>query len=80
MSNAERRAKFYSGDWKSFLKLTEDAWDSEDKKCDYIFTSETIYNPSNYEKVENVFRYCLKKTGTMYPFLFWKFSVLTVFF
>lgn len=57
----ENRCKFYSGDWQSFLNITETQYD-------YIFTCETIYNPNNYIKLHNVFKAKLKSDGIMYPF------------
>ena len=56
------QCKFYSGDWESFTKMMSENY-SEKEKYDYIFTSETIYNPDNYEKLLNVFKSRLKKTG-----------------
>lgn len=60
------KAKFYCGDWESFLENTN-LFATEEQKFDYIFTSETIYNPKNYKKLIAVFTKCLKKNGEMYP-------------
>ncbi|XP_067006440.2 histidine protein methyltransferase 1 homolog isoform X2 [Anabrus simplex] len=54
--------RFFSGDWESFVQLTA----PEDLKYDYILTSETIYNSSNYNKLCSVFKTRLKKNGTVY--------------
>lgn len=61
-------ASFYCGDWKSFLEITENTFTNDEQKFDYIFTSETIYNPNNYRKLIAVFKTCLKKNGAMYPY------------
>lgn len=55
--------KFYSGDWESFTETLNEQSCSEMDKYDFIFTSETIYNPDNYEKLLNVFRCRLKNEG-----------------
>lgn len=59
--------KFYAGDWESF----SDLWHDNDtfNKFDYIFTSETIYNTDNYQKICNIFKKVLKENGVMYPLL-----------
>ncbi|KAK4876071.1 hypothetical protein RN001_012493 [Aquatica leii] len=51
---------FYCGDWSSFLELIKEY------KFDYIFTSETIYNSSNYYKLYMLFKECLKPNGVVY--------------
>ncbi|KAK3915168.1 Histidine protein methyltransferase 1-like protein [Frankliniella fusca] len=57
--------EFYSGDWSSFPdKLQEQR--KTGIKFDYILTSETIYNPYNYNKLIDVFKKCLNTTGTVY--------------
>lgn len=53
--------KFHSGDWSKYVELTK-----EDQKFDYIYTSETIYNPSNQQKLLDTFAEKLAKTGTVY--------------
>lgn len=53
--------KFYSGDWSKYVELTK-----EDQKFDYIYTSETIYNPSNQQKLLDTFAEKLDKTGTVF--------------
>lgn len=53
--------KFYSGDWSKYVEFTR-----EDPKFDFIFSSETIYNPSNQQKLLNTFAEKLTKTGTVY--------------
>ncbi|KAF5306993.1 hypothetical protein FQR65_LT07216 [Abscondita terminalis] len=52
--------RFYSGDWSSFLELMKGC------KFDYIFTSETIYNSSNYCKLYKIFKECLQSDGVVY--------------
>ncbi|XP_076266358.1 histidine protein methyltransferase 1 homolog [Rhynchophorus ferrugineus] len=56
-----KKCKFYSGDWDSFADYTR-----TNEKYDYIFTSETIYNSSNYSKLHNVFNSLLKPDGVIY--------------
>lgn len=53
--------KFYSGDWSNYVELTRDG-----PKFDFIFTSETIYNPSNQQKLLDTFAAKLDKAGTVY--------------
>lgn len=53
--------KFYCGDWSKYVELTR-----EDPGFDYIFTSETIYNPCNQQKLLDTFAVKLAKTGTVY--------------
>lgn len=53
--------RFYSGDWSKYVELTRD-----DPKFDCIFTSETIYNPSNQQKLLDTFADKLTETGTVY--------------
>ncbi|KAF5298172.1 hypothetical protein FQA39_LY02596 [Lamprigera yunnana] len=60
-TNRFDNCKFYSGDWSSFLEIL-----NEDYKFDYIFTSETIYNPSNYHKLAGIFKKCIKSDGIIY--------------
>ncbi|CAG9807320.1 unnamed protein product [Chironomus riparius] len=55
------RCSFYSGDWDSFRELT-----SNDEKYDIILTSETIYNPSYYQKLLNFFKNRLKDDGQIF--------------
>lgn len=77
------RATFYSGDWDSVNQLitsqhkcknkqaeniTEDA-DDEERKFDFILTSETIYNPSSHKKLLDLMTTHLKHDGQMYPFI-----------
>lgn len=54
------RCEFYAGDWESFATLFDD---DENRRCDYIFTSETIYNQDNYRKLHEVFKKRLKING-----------------
>nr|CAD7609934.1 unnamed protein product [Timema genevievae] len=58
--------RYFSGDWQSFLDLTEKEFVDEEVKYDFIFTSETIYNPDNHFKLYKVIRDRLKKTGVAY--------------
>ncbi|EFN78549.1 UPF0558 protein C1orf156-like protein [Harpegnathos saltator] len=57
------RCEFYAGDWKSFATLFDD---DESKRYDYIFTSETIYNPDNYKKLYEIFKKRLKIDGVIF--------------
>ncbi|XP_014482490.1 PREDICTED: histidine protein methyltransferase 1 homolog [Dinoponera quadriceps] len=57
------RCEFYAGDWGSFATLFDD---DEGRRCDYIFTSETIYNPDNYSKLHEVFKKRLKIKGVVF--------------
>ncbi|KAL3268423.1 hypothetical protein HHI36_007536, partial [Cryptolaemus montrouzieri] len=57
--------RYFSGDWSSYINLFEKEISEEDK-FDYIFTSETIYNPDNYMKLHNVFKSLLKTGGIIY--------------
>lgn len=52
------KAKFYSGDWAKFSELI-----GECRKYDLILTSETIYNPSNYHKLADLFLKHLTPNG-----------------
>ncbi|XP_015605073.1 histidine protein methyltransferase 1 homolog isoform X2 [Cephus cinctus] len=65
-NSIRNRCEFYCGDWKSFAELSSNKYDSEDKKYDFIFTSETIYNPDNQKKLYEVFKKQLKKDGVGY--------------
>jgi len=65
-SKIPTKCKFYSGDWNSFLTFTESDFSSENNKFDYIFTSETIYNPLNYKKLHNIFKKTLNQNGIVY--------------
>ncbi|XP_066140040.1 histidine protein methyltransferase 1 homolog isoform X1 [Euwallacea fornicatus] len=56
------KSRFYSGDWSSFTDLLSSA----QEKFNYIFTSETIYNVENYEKLHNTFQKLLKEDGIVY--------------
>ncbi|XP_023290118.1 histidine protein methyltransferase 1 homolog isoform X2 [Orussus abietinus] len=57
--------EFYSGDWESLNSLLSKRDEkTEEKIYDFIFTSETIYNPDSHEKLYNVFKRRLKSTGT----------------
>lgn len=55
------KCAFFSGDWDSFRDLT-----AGEEKYDIILTSETIYNPQNYEKLLNFFKSRLKSEGKVY--------------
>lgn len=54
------KCEFYCGDWASFVMLFDK---DEDQKYDFIFTSETIYNPENHRKLYEVFKKRLKPNG-----------------
>ncbi|KAL0105405.1 hypothetical protein PUN28_016804 [Cardiocondyla obscurior] len=51
------KCEFYAGDWASLATLLDD------EKYDYIFTSETIYNPENHRKLYEIFKTKLKADG-----------------
>ncbi|KAJ2948992.1 hypothetical protein O0L34_g5931 [Tuta absoluta] len=53
--------KYYSGDWASFNKLLPEL-----EMFDIILTSETIYNPKNYNKLIDLFLQRLTKVGTVF--------------
>lgn len=55
------KCAFYSGDWESLRKLTEN-----EKKYDVILTSETIYSPASYSKLLNFFKTRLANDGIIY--------------
>ncbi|XP_012528157.1 histidine protein methyltransferase 1 homolog isoform X2 [Monomorium pharaonis] len=55
------KCEFYAGDWSSFATLLD-----ESKKYDYIFTSETIYNPNNHKKLYEIFKSKLKPDGAVF--------------
>ncbi|XP_046833059.1 histidine protein methyltransferase 1 homolog [Vespa crabro] len=57
------KCEFYCGDWASFTMLFEKDSKNEDQKYDFIFTSETIYNPENHRKLYEVFKKKLKPNG-----------------
>lgn len=52
------KCRFYSGDWEKFSQLI-----GEERKYDLILTSETIYNPSNYNKLAEFFLKHLSADG-----------------
>ena len=60
---APGKTRFFSGDWESFTSLLSNDVNDENEKYDFIFTSETIYNPENHKKLYNVFKQKLKSTG-----------------
>lgn len=57
----KERCEFYCGDWESFIEI--ETSNEEDQKYDFIFTSETIYNPENHYKLYKVFKEKLKTNG-----------------
>lgn len=59
-TNIFTKCEFYAGDWASLVTLLDD---EENKKYDYIFTSETIYNPDNHKKLYEIFKRKLKING-----------------
>lgn len=67
------RCKFYAGDWASLATLLD-----ESKKYDYIFTSETIYNPDNHKKLYEIFKTKLKADGTVW--VHWIADALFLFY
>jgi hypothetical protein len=56
-----KKCSFFSGDWSSFVKLL-----TTHDKYDVILTSETIYNPENYEKLLNFFKSSLADNGKVF--------------
>lgn len=80
--NKKNKFNFYSGDWLSFSSNSSHNFNREESELlfDTILTSETIYNPDNYEKLISVFDSCLEKNGQMYPFIFVFFLKLLIFF
>ena len=73
------KVSYYSGDWGQLPSLLlaadinnkqqENSEEIPGKKFDFILSSETIYNPENYEKLLNIFSSCLKPGGIVYPLL-----------
>lgn len=63
-ADALRNCEFYCGDWESFGTLSRSTEMIEPQKYDYIFTSETIYNPENHRKLYEIFKNRLKQGGT----------------
>ncbi|XP_050462863.1 histidine protein methyltransferase 1 homolog [Cataglyphis hispanica] len=59
-TNILTKCEFYAGDWASLTTLFDD---DENNKYDYIFTSETIYNPNNHKKLYEIFKRRLKSNG-----------------
>ncbi|XP_035718765.1 histidine protein methyltransferase 1 homolog [Vespa mandarinia] len=57
------KCEFYCGDWASFTMLLKNDIKNGDQKYDFIFTSETIYNPENHRKLYEVFKKKLKPNG-----------------
>ncbi|XP_011872314.1 PREDICTED: histidine protein methyltransferase 1 homolog [Vollenhovia emeryi] len=55
------KCEFYAGDWASLSTLLDGG-----EKYDYIFTSETIYNPDNHKKLHEVFKNRLKADGAVF--------------
>ncbi|XP_024872743.1 histidine protein methyltransferase 1 homolog [Temnothorax curvispinosus] len=55
------KCEFYAGDWASLATLLD-----ENKKYDYIFTSETIYNSDNHKKLYEIFKTKLKDDGAVF--------------
>lgn len=55
---------YFYGDWLSFSNLLKQ--ESKVQTCDYIFTSETIYNKENYSKLHELFKTMLKDNGEIY--------------
>ena len=53
----EVEMKFFAGDWGCLPSLLD--------TYDVILTSETIYNPENYSKLEKVMDSSLKENGCM---------------
>lgn len=57
----KEKCKFYCGDWESFVNLL--TADDKNLKYDFIFTSETIYNPDNHQKLYEIFKQKLNVNG-----------------
>ncbi|XP_011344983.1 histidine protein methyltransferase 1 homolog isoform X2 [Ooceraea biroi] len=62
-ASVSTRCEFYSGDWASLATLFDD---NESGKYDYVFTSETIYNPNNHQKLYEVLKARLKMDGVVF--------------
>lgn len=60
--NVFTKCEFYAGDWASLVTLFDN---DESRKYDYIFTSETIYNPDNHKKLYDNFKQRLKVDGAV---------------
>nr|XP_031836340.1 histidine protein methyltransferase 1 homolog [Nomia melanderi] len=56
-----QRCEFFCGDWESFTRLNDNK--NEVSRYDFIFTSETIYNPDNHRKLYEVFKEKLQPDG-----------------
>lgn len=60
--NLNKRICFRAGDWKHVQKVVE----QRNIKYDIILSSETIYNPSAYEKLHSFVSHTLSSEGTAY--------------
>ncbi|KAM8975990.1 histidine protein methyltransferase 1 homolog [Pelodytes ibericus] len=58
------KCRFFSGEWTHFLQLMQN--ETPPQKYDIILTSETIYNPTYYNALHDVFQHLLAKNGTVY--------------
>ncbi|XP_014098632.3 histidine protein methyltransferase 1 homolog [Bactrocera oleae] len=61
----EQNLHFYSGDWWEYAELTTKSAEDKTNKFDYIFTSETIYNPQNQQKLLDTFYAKLSTDGVV---------------
>lgn len=61
-ASVSTRCEFYNGDWASLATLLDD---DESEKYDYVFTSETIYNPDNHQKLYEVLKARVKIDGVV---------------
>ncbi|KAM9330555.1 histidine protein methyltransferase 1 homolog [Gastrophryne carolinensis] len=58
------KCRFFSGEWVRFKKLMQDQMPPV--KYDVILTSETIYNPSYYSALQDLFQHLLASNGNVY--------------
>lgn len=61
----EETLQFYAGDWWEYAELTTKNAEGKTNKFDYIFTSETIYNPQNQQKLLDTFYAKLNTDGVV---------------
>jgi len=64
VKNYSDRVRLFSGDWGSFHELM--SRNPSEFSYDYIITSDTIYNPSYYQKISNIIEHHLNANGTAY--------------
>ena len=57
-----QKCRFYSGDWS----VVREEIETDREKYDRIFSCETIYNQSNYDKLVDLIKAALKPQGVAY--------------